>query len=236
MPALIGITCNVDEKDAKVRRAYVDAVVAAGGVPVLLAPPGSDEARIAAALLGRIDGVLFTGGDDPRTEAYGEPTHPAAVCVAAERQRFEEALYRALDDRREVPVLGVCLGMQMMALHAGGTLNQHLPDNTPTHADHANNHVHVVKPEAAGGDPGALRLPREGVGVASWHHQGVRSPGRTRVVARAHDGVIEAIDDPGREFYLGVQWHPERTADPHAGAGVIRALVAAAERGGGVPW
>ncbi|MFM9956466.1 MAG: gamma-glutamyl-gamma-aminobutyrate hydrolase family protein [Phycisphaerales bacterium] len=237
----VAITCSVDDKDARVRRAYVDAVVRCGGLPVVLGVPAMtvgqpDVDEIARGYVDAFDAFLFTGGDDPRTERYGVPTHPLAKLVAPERQRFEEALLRALDARRETAVLGVCLGMQMMALHAGGELNQHLPDDTATHADHAGDNVHAVVPtmgaEATAGageaKGGGLRLPSQGAPVASWHHQAVRSPGRLRIAARAHDGVIEAVEDVTRKFYVGVQWHPERTSEAAAGDDVIRALVEAA--------
>jgi putative glutamine amidotransferase len=234
---LIAITCSVDEKDVRVRRAYADAVHRCGGVAVLLPVPSvnDDVDAIARLYVEAFPAFLFTGGDDPRTEAYGEPTHPSAKVVAAERQRFEEALLRALDDRRGTPVLGVCLGMQMMALHAGGKLNQHLPENTPTHAEHAKDNLHRVVPEASAGGTSVspICLPKSGAKVASWHHQAVRDPGRLSVIARADDGVIEGVHDASRRFYVGVQWHPERTpgddgAGDGAGDGVIRALVEAA--------
>lgn len=258
---LIGITCSVDDKDLKVRRAYVDAVIRCGGLPVLLPVPSPEfgDAEVDAIARGHVAavrGFLFTGGDDPRTERYGVPTHPMARPVAPERQRFEEALLRALDERPDTPTLGVCLGMQMMALHAGGTLNQHLPEDTPTHAEHTGDHRHLVLPAreqagtqaSAGGGPApasaALRIPPSGCAVASWHHQAVRTLGQAgsntvagagaarpvlRVVARSHDGVIEAVEDPARRFYLGVQWHPERSdRDSPGGDAVIRAFVEAA--------
>src|SRR5690606_30123082 len=170
-----------------------------------------------------------TGGDDPDTEPFGEPTHPAARRIHPDRQRFETALLRALDQRREMPVLGICLGMQMMALAAGGRLNQHMPEDTPTHADHYDDRPHSLTRVCNGSVLWEAAPQGAGV-VTSWHRQAVRDPGRLRIVARAPDGVIEAIDDPGRAFYLGVQWHPERTSDPGLGIELFRRLVAAASR------
>ncbi|MBL0927672.1 MAG: gamma-glutamyl-gamma-aminobutyrate hydrolase family protein [Phycisphaerales bacterium] len=225
---VVGLTCSLDDKDARLRRAYIDAVFRAGGVPVLLPPPGpsADTDAAARAVARRCDAVVFTGGDDPATERYGEPTHPKAVRVHPDRQRFEEALLRALDElaaeRVDRPTLGICLGMQMMALHHGGRLNQHMPDDTPTHADHHQDRPHAVR----------LLVPdcpavREGGTVTSWHRQAVRDPGSMRTVAVAHDGVIEALDRPGRRFYAGVQWHPERTPSAPLGDEVFRRLIAA---------
>src|SRR5262249_36624142 len=162
-----------------------------------------------------------TGGDDPRTEAFGEPTHPKTTPVHADRQAYETDLLQALEQRLAAPVLGVCLGMQMMALLAGGRLIQHLPDEGPTADPHSGDAVHLIRTLA----PGALG--REGsvaASVTSHHHQAVRDPGRLRVVALADDGVIEAIDDPARPFYLGVQWHPERTTDRAFGPALFARL------------
>lgn len=230
---LVAITCSVDEKDYKSRRAYAEAVLRCGGLPVLLPVPSlsEDADGLARAYVGAFHAFVLTGGDDPATEAYGEPTHPMANRVAPERQRFEESLLRALEAESGTPVLGVCLGMQMMALHAGGRLNQHLPDDTPTHGEHGGDNLHRVLPEP--GVTSALRLPASGCRVASWHHQAVRDAGRLRVMARAPDGVIEGVHDPARRFYVGVQWHPERTrgdgaAGDSGGDGVMRALVEAA--------
>lgn len=226
MPVIVGLTCSLDDKDARVRMTYVHAVVEAGGVPILLPPPGAvNDAQLRDLARRHLDlcqALVLTGGPDPRTERYGVPTHPAATPLHPDRQRYEESLLSAVDERRAVPVLGVCLGMQLMALHAGGSLNQHLPDDTPTAAEHMGDHTHAVN--AIAGAPVASGV------VTSHHHQAVRDPSRLRVVARAHDGVIEAIDDPARGFYLGVQWHPERTSDEAMGVEVFRRLIEAAKR------
>lgn len=222
-PPLIGITTDLAEHANGPRvfayRTYVEAVRGAGGVPVLLPPGGAD----AAELVGRLDGFVLTGGDDPKTEPFGEPTDPRTTPVHADRQAFETALLRALEAARpDAPVLGVCLGMQMMALVAGGRLNQHMPETCPTHAEHWERD-HAVEPEAgfAAGAP-VLR----GV-VRSRHRQAVAGPGGMDVIARAPDGVVEAIRDPGRRWYVGVQWHPERTGDYAVGAALFAALVGA---------
>ena len=221
---LIGITANVDERSITVRRGYADAVVAAGGVPVVLVPPDpalGDPRSDAIDLVARLDGFVFTGGADPRTEAYGEPTHAMAQTMHPHRQAFEEALLRALDGRPDAPVLGVCLGMQMMTLHAGGAIHQHLPEIVLTAPDHLEDRVHKVKMVA----PDAILSGGE---VNSNHHQGVREAGKMKVVGVAHDGVIEAVRDPARPFYVGVQWHPERMGEGPLGWDLFRALVGAA--------
>jgi len=214
---IVGITCDLEGERAQARRTYADAVVRAGGTPLLL-PPVAGSAGAYAAMC---DAFVLTGGDDPATEPFGAPTHPSAKLIHPDRQRFETELLTLLRDEHEAkPVLGVCLGMQMMGLIAGGELNQHLPDDVPSHADHEDGRRHAVRTIA--GD----RLPREGE-VVSRHHQAMRTAGEMRIIGLAHDEVIEAIDDPDRLFYVGVQWHPERTGDGPMGDALFTALIAA---------
>ncbi len=219
---VIGISCQVHEQRARVRLAYVDAVRRAGGVPILLSPPaGGVETELVDRLLELCDGLVLTGGDDPSMERYGVATHPAATVEDPLRQAFDEAvLSRRAAVAPDKPLLAICLGMQLLALSRGGTLNQHLADDVLTHADHLDNRVHPVVPEAGSGLEAGL--------VTSYHHQAVRDAGDLRVTARAHDGVIEAIDDPEQPCCVGVQWHPERTLTPGLGDGLFARLVRAA--------
>ncbi|MFO0895727.1 MAG: gamma-glutamyl-gamma-aminobutyrate hydrolase family protein [Phycisphaerales bacterium] len=213
---LIGISANVRSQDSgtlySLHRDYARMVAAAGGVPVVLV----HEPETAAAVLDRIDGVLITGGADVDVRPLGLPLHPAAEVMDPLRQEGEFALLRALDQRPDLPVLGICLGMQLMGVHAGCQLIQHLADHLPESERHLANARHAVD-----GDLGCGA-------VASSHHQALGDAGPFAVTARSDDGVIEAIRHPGRPFYLGVQWHPERTPDPVLGLGVIRRLVEAA--------
>jgi len=212
----IGITPDIYDRDgvetARCAMRYADAVVRAGGEPVFLCPAAAPD-------LSFVRGVVLTGGDDPVTEPFGAATSGHAVRVMERRQSYETALLRALDNHPEVPVLGVCLGMQMMALVAGGTLNQHLPDTHATHADHweSDHAIESTRPEIV---PGGT--------VHSKHRQAVDDAGGYEVIARAHDGVVEAIVDPGARWRVGVQWHPERTGGDALGLGLFRALVDAA--------
>lgn len=214
---LIGITTDVITHEGRERSAmypsYARAIVAAGGAPVLL----THELESIPTLLDRLDGYVFTGGDDPVTELFGQPTDPRATRLHPARQAFEVALLRALErNRPEAPVLGVCLGMQLMALVAEGRLNQHMPSSVPT-ADLHWEREHVICPEAGSG----LVAGR----VLSRHKQAVDDPGRLQVLARSEDGVIEAIGDAARRFYVGVQWHPERTGDAACGRAVVEQFV-----------
>ena len=227
-PPLIGITPNLDEREARVRRAYIDCITRAGGLPIILAPADipNDAAleRMVRAWVEMCEGFVFTGGDDPSMEPFGEPTHPKAKPIDPLRQRVETCLLRHLDQScPETPVLGVCLGMQMMGLISGGTLNQHMPDDTPTHADHWSDRPHPIR-AAAPDLPADRRL--EGV-VTSHHRQALRSVGPLRVLSRSEDGVIEAVDHPARRFWIGVQWHPERSGDGALGQGLFDELVRA---------
>jgi len=210
---LIGLSGDIADNATRLRRTYLDMVEAAGGVPVILPP----KAALRAEMLDRVDGVIMTGGDDIDVTRFGLALHPKAECMAPERQDAEFALLRALDERPAMPVLGICLGMQLMGFHRGATLIQHLPDVIPDGERHRNDAIHPV--EAERGSPLRAGL------VRSWHHQAITDVKGFDVIARSDDGVVEGIVDPTRRFYLGVQWHPERTEAAETGLGVVRSLV-----------
>jgi putative glutamine amidotransferase len=210
---LIGITADLVGDYARNRRTYIDMVAAAGGVPVLL----PTIAALRDEMLDRVDGVVITGGDDIDVSKFGIPLHPKAECMAAERQEAEFALLRALDARPDKPVLGICLGMQMMGVHRGNPLIQHLGDVLPDADRHRNDAIHPVEAERGS-------LLKSGA-VRSWHHQAISEAKGFDIIARSDDGVIEGIIDPKRRFYLGVQWHPERTEATETGLGVVQTLV-----------
>lgn len=218
----IGITTDNDP-DAegpgryRLSRNYARAVAEAGGLPVMLA----QQPDLVAPYLDLCDAFIFTGGRDPHMDAFGQPTHAEARLLDPTRQAFELALLQALDERPDVPVLGVCLGMQMMALNAGGQLNQHLADTLGEKAAavHQRDSTHPIELRLADtallDDDAPPHAGTELDRVTSCHHQAVADPGALRTVATAPDGTIEAIDAPSdqRRFYLGVQWHPERGPD-----------------------
>lgn len=211
---------------------YSAAVVAAGGLPVLLPHvPG-----LARAYAHRCDGLLLTGGADPVMEQFGCATDGRARRIDQTRQAFELALLKEIDEQNEAatdgiankPVLGVCLGMQLMALYHGGALDQYMPESMGEDVamTHTDNREHALLFEQTD----SVLRPSEGV-VVSSHRQRITDAGRMRVVARAADGTVEAIDDPNRPFYVGVQWHPERIdsdADDPLNLGLIKRLVEAA--------
>jgi len=211
----IAISAELDHLEGKDRLhvpvRYAHAVVAAGGAPVVL-PPVSDESLL-AELLAQADGLLLVGGGDLDPALWGEPRHPQTHPVHPHRQKSDFVLLAAAESQG-LPVLGICLGCQVIAVHRGGSVTQHIYDEPTTSLDHGGpgrpsaDHTVTI-------DPASL-LARivgpEKLRVNSTHHQAVRDPGRgMRAVARSDDAVIEAIEsqDPDR-FLLGVQWHPER--------------------------
>ncbi len=218
---LIAITSDLmirnDRPTAFLTTTYAESVLEAGGLPVVL-PPMSPDPEIITALISRFDAFILSGGDDPQTESFGTPSHPAITPVLTPRLEFESELLVQLNNAPEIPVLGICLGMQMLALTSSGTLNQHLPDTHDSHASHWE-HAHEINssiPSLASGQ------------VWSKHRQAVSDPGTMQVVATASDGVIEAIRNPEAKFCLGVQWHPERTESDPLGQDLFRQLVSAA--------
>lgn len=196
---------------------YARSVEAAGGAAVLLPPQNTG----AVELVERLDGLIIAGGADVEPERYGAQPHSRTQAWRPDRDAWELALLDAAEAAAR-PVLGICRGMQLMAIRAGGTLEQHLPDLVG-HSEHA------PAPAAFGWtsirtEPHSLvrRLVGEDVQVSCQHHQAVASHPGFQVAARAEDGTIEAIEDPERSFWLAVQWHPEFGDD----YGLFRGLVA----------
>jgi putative glutamine amidotransferase len=214
---VIGITTYVtpakwgywDVEAALVPAAYVQAIEGAGGRP-LLVPPSEDGVDETLAAL---DGLLFSGGSDLDPELYDQEPHDETFGVHLERDRAELVLLEAAL-ARDMPVLAVCRGSQVLNVARGGDLVQHLPDvvgdekhkHTPgTFADHDVSVEDGTRLAALLGD----RAP-----VKSHHHQGIGRVGDgLRVAAHAEDGTIEAVEDPSHRFALGVLWHPEAGDD-----------------------
>lgn len=204
---------------------YLRAVHDAGGISLVLAPgqPTTPE-----ALLDLVDGLLLIGGTDVDPRTYGDVPHPETDPPSPDRDAFELALSRAAI-ARDLPVLAVCRGMQLLNVACGGTLVQHLPDRLG-HAEHRRtvgsyaDADHEVR--LAPGSLAARATGEERHVVKSHHHQGVDGVGDGLVVTGwdVAREVPEAIERPGSRFVLGVQWHPEE--DP--ASPVIGALVAAA--------
>ena len=204
--------------------AYSRRVAQANGIPLLL-PHEPDSAGRYAQLC---DALVLSGGVDPNTEIFGQSLHDKARPMDPTRQAFELELLGAAMQRPDMPILGVCLGMQLMALHSGGRLNQYLPDTSSTAQMHQDDNRHAItvcvdRTPMIADDLGQAKP----FSVVSSHRQAVADPGAMRVVATAPDGVIEAIDDPARRFYIGVQWHPERGDNGPTGTALFDRLVEA---------
>jgi putative glutamine amidotransferase len=228
MKPVVGITMDLAEVAsatgtrlrAECGMAYAACVHAAGATPLFL-PPIAEEIH---THLGMIDGLVLTGGGDPRMEPFGSATHPEARLMHEQRQRYETALLAAINDRPELPVLGICLGMQMLALASGGTLEQHLPDRLGPAAERHRSNTHQITLDSQAARALGLQAPATG-DVASFHHQAVKDPGKLRVVATDTDGTIEAVVDPACDYRVGVQWHPERTRDRALGQDIFDEFV-----------
>lgn len=183
---------------------YVTAVVAAGGVPVLLPPSGD-----AMAGMRPLDGLILSGGPDLDAGLYGEPRHPLADPAQRDRDSWELKLLAAAKSLG-VPVLGICRGMQLLNVAHGGGLVQALEESpgAELHRPAAGTFgVHQVRIEADSWCGGALGTEAS---VPTYHHQAVRSLGRgLRAVAWSDDGCVEAIEGVQGSMLVGVQWHPE---------------------------
>jgi putative glutamine amidotransferase len=225
----IGLTLDVDEGRGRYElpRTYVDAVLAAGGLPILL--PHAAEA--AGPYLALLDGLVVTGGAfDVPPDLYGEARRPECGPAKPERTTFEKDVLEAALAAR-LPVLGVCGGMQLLNVVRGGTLHQDLASAGITgHEQPAPKDVPSHAVQVAAGTQLASLVGAGELRVNSTHHQAVKDVGQGVLVsARAPDGVVEAIELPDLPFALGVQWHPEAVLrhEPRHAA-LYRGLVAAA--------
>lgn len=213
---VIGIT--IDRTDTAERYespfSYAKAVELAGGLPLLL--PYKTDISLVPRYLELLDGLLFSGGNDLDPALYGQDWHPAAEKIDPDRQRFDLALMEQVE-RRRLPMLGICLGCQMMNVHRGGSLHQFLPDlvkeggleHRRLGPEFRRHPVTLVADSALGRAIGKTEFS-----VNTYHKQAVDRLGRgLRVVARAPDGTIEGFEDPSLPLFTAVQWHPERLID-----------------------
>ena len=232
----IGITASLEsvtsgpwvEPSAVVPIHYCEAVQRAGGRAVLLVPDASDAAD-PGEILDLVDAVLVTGAaGDVDPARYGAERHPETHPVAPLRDDFEFALVHAAE-ARDMPLLGICRGMEVFNVAHGGTLEQHLPDalGTDAHSRTPGDFVrHAVRLEP--GSLAARAVGAERTEVRGFHHQGVRDVGeglRATAGSDLEDGIVEGIERPDRSFALGVLWHPEEDESSR----VISALAEAAK-------
>ncbi|MDA0165566.1 gamma-glutamyl-gamma-aminobutyrate hydrolase family protein [Solirubrobacter ginsenosidimutans] len=210
------------------RLSYTQAVQEAGAIAVVL--PAHGFIDDIAPLLDRMDGLLFSGGPDLDPATYGQERH-AALGPDTDRvsDEYELELLRQAT-ARDLPVLGICRGMQALNVVRGGTLHQHLPDHTQlVHRQAQDPHVTTHSVSVSPGSPLHRLTRRRGLEVNSFHHQGIDQLGERLVpCAHAPDGMIEAVYDPALRFCLAVQWHAELLTHRAEHAPVLRELVAAA--------
>ena len=229
---VIGNTANVeratwgrwvDVPRALVPHLYDRQVEDAGAIELVIPPRADADDETARAVLERLDGVVLAGGVDVAPELYSDERHPSVQVSRPERETTELAIAR-VSAELDLPLLGICRGMQVMAVEAGGQLEQHVPDRVG-HDDHS------PAPTVYGNHPvrtvagsRVAEILGEEVDVPSYHHQSVLTHPGYVASAWADDGTLEAMEAPGARFRLAVQWHPEVGTDPR----LFEALVAAA--------
>lgn len=201
---------------------YADTVVAAGAAPVLL-PPATADPAVATAVVSRLGGLVVSGGADVDPGRYGQEPHARTAGWRTDRDAWELALLDAAE-AAGLPVLGVCRGMQLMAVRAGGSLDQHTPDLVG-HDGHSPGGP-AFGSITVSTDPGSRvrGLLGPDLSVDCHHHQSVREHPGFVATAHAADGTTEAMELPGDRFCLAVQWHPEVGTE----LALVRGLVAAA--------
>ena len=212
---------------------YLEAVEAAGGIPVILAPL---PARRLASIIDRLDGVCLSGGPDLEPACYGADPHPQLGPTEPEVDLFELGLVRAAR-RRGLPLLAICRGLQVLNVARGGSLVQHLPDvseaiahRQTTPASQPSHAVALAAESTLAQIVGSARIE-----VNSFHHQAVDRLGTgLEPVAWADDGVIEAVEAPADAFTVGVQWHAECLTERPEQARLFTGLIAAAEAHAGL--
>jgi putative glutamine amidotransferase len=228
MKPLIGITSYALEASwaawklpaALIPLSYVESVERAGGRP-LIVPPVEDAVE---ETLDALDGLILSGGADIGPEVYGADAHPETAMVQPERDRAEIALLEAAL-AREMPVLAICRGMQLLNIVHGGDLHQHLPELVGNERHREVPGTFSVHDVRISRDSKTGEILGERTAVHSSHHQGVDRVGEDlAVVGWAEDGSVEAIEDPAHRFALGVLWHPEEDDDKR----LFEALVAQA--------
>ena len=238
---IIGITGYVDVPGKKntvgqfrMNRTYRDAVIRAGGLGIHLIPVELHEVD---RLLDLVDGVVLCGGPDIHPSAYGEKKHETVKPLCKERQNFDFRIARRVMARK-IPLLGICLGSQIMNVVRGGSLYQDIPsmvgkkvDHRPGHISELDGEMHSV--ELMKGSKLRKIYGRSKLGVNSYHHQAVKTLGRgLKVAARSKkDGIVEGIEDPSLPFAVGVQFHPEWQKKPKAVHGpLFDAFIKAAKK------
>ena len=212
MKPVIGIVPLIDEtKDSFwMLPGYMQGITEAGGIPVML--PLTDDKETIGRLLDLLQGILLTGGHDVDPLLYGEEPIPQCGKPCRERDAMEaELLRQALE--RDMPVLGICRGIQFLNVHLKGTLYQDLPAQHPSDIEHHQKPPYDVPVHSVSilkDSPLFALLNRDTLSVNSYHHQAIREKSEElKIMAVSEDGLVEAVEMPDRRFVWAVQWHPE---------------------------
>jgi putative glutamine amidotransferase len=237
---VIGITIDQHDEAGKYESPadYSKAIEMAGGLPILL--PYHTDLSLIPQYVDLIDGILFTGGNDLDPSAFGQSRHPKAVPVDPARQIFEMALLKGLENR-QMPALGICMGLQLMNVYRGGSLHQFLPDvareKSLEHRKLSEELLrHSVTLDTTSQIGAAIGKPE--ISVNTYHKQSVDKLGKgLKVIATAPDGVIEGFEDPTLPLFAAIQWHPERLTreSEHLAPFELLVKTAAAQAGGAKP-
>lgn len=237
---VIGITSYVEavtrgdwagQHSTVLPHAYVEHLERAGAIAVILPPREDADDVLIAGLLARLDGVVIAGGADVEPLRYAAVPDSRVQSPRPDRDTFELAVARVTARTRQ-PLLGICRGMQVMAVAAGGQLEQHVPDrvgheaHSPAPGAYASHHVSVVE-----GTRLASILGTEVLDVPTYHHQAVRTHPGYAAAAWHEDGTLEAMEDTAYPFRLAVQWHPEAGADGRLFDALVEACSADTQRG-----
>ena len=216
----------------EIPQAYLDAILAAGGLPILL--PASLPLAALPELVARYDGFVLSGGGDVDPALYGGRLDAAVHSIDPERDAFERSLITLVLEA-DKPLLAICRGVQILNVALGGSLHEDIPSQLPAALRHdwypnypRDYLVHKVEIEPGSRLAGILGTHT--LRTNSLHHQAIRQPAPgLKVVGRAEDGVIEAVELPGKRFAIGVQWHPECLPEEPAMQRLFKAFVSACE-------
>ena len=212
MGIIVGISCpitnasyaNMESECALLPKDYIDIVEAVGGIPLIIPPSEKSE-----EIIEQIDALIISGGPDLDPSSYGHEVN-GSIDYSMEQDDSEFRIVKEAMNRN-IPILGICRGMQLMSVLHGGYMYQHL-DSTDDFKQHgkywgeSSEHKVCVEKNSI-----LENLMGEIIDVNSYHHQGVADAGSLRITGYSeHDNLIEAVENPNLKFFLGVQWHPER--------------------------